>query len=198
MTRSHKLTGVVAAFVVVTALAVTAFITHNANARYPKMQWVGSSLGSGNSTPGPPSTSWVFGSFDPCVTSGSVTVTGFKFTKSSNFVMTDWGYQVNHHSGTGVHPGTITSSGLHHGPATITNTCADTKANTDTTNLGDLFAVQVRRVNAATGWSVGLDVTYRSGGSSHVSHWPLGFALCGNTPLPHNDILGDICTPASK
>ena len=196
MARSHKqLTGVVAALVV-TALAVTAFISHH-NARYPKLQWVGSSLGSGNTIPGPTSTSWVFGSFDPCVTSGSVTVTGFKFTTSSNFVMTDWGYQVNHHSGTGVHRGTIISSGLHHGPATITNTCGDT-ASTDSTNLGDLFAVQVHRVSAATGWSVGLDVTYRSGGSSHVSHWPLGFALCGTTPLPHNDILGDICTPASR
>src|ERR1700710_1794717 len=126
MTRTHKLTGVVAAIVVVTALAVTAFIAQNRTSRYSKVLWTGTSLGSGNTLPGPPSTSWVFGSFDPCVTSGSVTVTGLQVAKSSSFVMTDWGYQVNHRSGTGVHPGAIISSGLHHGPATITNTCAAT------------------------------------------------------------------------
>ena len=180
------------ALVVVAGVAVTAFVVHSR--RYPKMLWVGGSSGSSNIHPGPPSTSWVFGSFDPCVTSGSVTVTGFTFATSSDLVMTDWGYQVNHHFGTGVHPGTIRSSGLHHGPVVITNTCTDD--NTDT-NLGDLFAVQVHRTSAATGWSVGLDVTYRSGGTSHVSHWPLGFALCGNTPLPHSEILGDdLCSTA--
>ena len=183
------------ALVVVAALAVTALVSHSG--RYPKMLWLGTSSGSANIHPGPPSTSWVFGSFDPCVTSGSVTVTGFKFATSSDFVLTDWGYEANHHFGTGVHPGTITSSGLHHGPVAITNTCADTKANTGT-NLGDLFAVQVHRTSVATGWSVGLEVTYRSGGASHISSWPLGFALCGNTPLPRNEILGDELCSTTK
>ena len=193
MTLSVKLVGAAAAIAGAAALTVTLLSAHTGT--YHKMLWLGGPSGSGNINPGPVSTSWVFGSFDPCVDGGPVTVTGFKFSKSSGLVLTDWGYQVNHHSGTGVHPGTVQSSGLQHGPVTITNLCSDTKANRASAggNFGDLFAVVAHRTTGGSGWSSGLDVTYRSGGKSHKSHWPLGFALCGNTPLPRDDLLTGLC-----
>ena len=140
--------------------------------------------------------SWVLGSFDPCTTGGPLTVTGFAFTTSSNLVITGWAHRLNNTGGgIGMQPGIIASTDFHTGQATITSTCADAKANRPDPNgaYGNLFVIEVHRTTAATGWADGLTVSYRSTVSNavHKSYWPVGFYLCGNTPIDDPRLAGD-------
>lgn len=91
---ANKWVGAVAAITVTAALAVTAFVVH-VSGSYGRLRWAGSSTSQSMNSAhaGPAGTTWVFGSYNPCVTANPVTVTGIKFTKSSGLAMTGWGHK---------------------------------------------------------------------------------------------------------
>lgn len=125
---AKKWVGAVAAITVTAALAVTAFVVH-VSGSYGRLRWAGSSTSQSmdSAHAGPAGTTWVFGSYNPCVTANPVTVTGIKFTKSSGLAMTGWGHKINRGRGIGSARGTVTKNGFQAGAAQVTLPCSSVR-----------------------------------------------------------------------
>ena len=141
-----------------------------------------------------------YGGLDPCVNKGSVTVTNIAFTTGNNLVVTGWGSRPNpfEHGGhqLGGEKVTLVQAGFQTGSRKLANLCSARDNGTEETIKNDYeFAIQFRRPAAATGWSYGLTVTYRSGGKTHHTRWPISYVMCGNTtPSYPSTTMAELCS----
>lgn len=196
MTRVTARSMVTGALLIPVAIALIVVLYSPFDGSAPKLVWGGASDAEGwrGTTVGQ---SISYGGMNPCVDKGSATVTKIAFDRSNNLEVTGWGSRPNpfEHGGhqLGGEKVTLAQAGFQTGPRRLANLCSRRTIDNSPNNDYE-FAVEFRRTGAATGWSFGLMVTYRSGGRSHTSRWPLSYVMCGDTsPVFPSRTMYDLC-----